>query len=157
MLTQNSHFLYFKLVWTYSLEETYHSLESYRSNWIRNFRKYPLFLQNGVFFHMTSYRKYYLKLLFEISRVSRFLQEAPIFGLSKMHIVCYVLHAKFDVLAIIHVILLNWSKEKKEIFNSRRRRNISKNTYKVLLLKPLRIFILEIYRSQTYYILWARW
>ena len=56
---------------------------------------------------MTSYRKYYLKLLFKISRVSRFLQEAPIFGLSKMHIVCYVLHAKFDVLTIIHVILLN--------------------------------------------------
>ena len=30
-----------------------------------------------------------------------------VFCLSKMHIVCYVLHAKFDVLAIIHVILLN--------------------------------------------------
>jgi hypothetical protein len=35
----------------------YHTLESYRSKWIRNFRKYHLFLPNGVFFHMTSYRK----------------------------------------------------------------------------------------------------
>jgi hypothetical protein len=43
-------------------------------------------------------------------------------------------------------------KKKKEIFNSRRRRNISKNTYKLLLLKPLRIFILEINRGQAYYI-----
>jgi hypothetical protein len=49
-------------------------------------------------------------------------------------------------------IWISWSKEKKEIFNSRRRRIISKNTYKLLLLKPLRIFILEIYRSQAYYI-----
>jgi hypothetical protein len=35
---------------------------------------------------------------------------APVvFCLSKMRIVCYVLHAKFDVLAIIHVMLLNIS------------------------------------------------
>jgi hypothetical protein len=33
-----------------------------------------------------------------------------------------------------------WSKEKKEIFNSGRRRNISKNTYKWLLLKPFKTF-----------------
>jgi hypothetical protein len=32
-------------------------------------------------------------------------------------------------------IWISWSKEKKKIFNSRRRRNISKNTYKLLLLK----------------------
>ena len=36
-----------------------------------------------------------------------FCKSAPVFCLSKMHIVCYVLHAKFDVLTIIHVILLN--------------------------------------------------
>jgi hypothetical protein len=43
------------------------------------------------------------------------------FCLSKMHIVCYVLHAKFDVLAIIHVILLNIPDNYDKIRSIRRR------------------------------------
>jgi hypothetical protein len=38
-----------------------------------------------------------------------FWKSASVFSLIKMHIVCYVLHAKFDVLVKIHVILLNIS------------------------------------------------
>jgi hypothetical protein len=38
-----------------------------------------------------------------------FWKSASVFSLIKMHIVCYVLHAKFDVLVMIHVILLNIS------------------------------------------------
>ena len=36
---------------------------------------------------------------------------------------------------------------KKEIFDSRRRRNICKNTYKLLILKTCKNFFLEIYRT----------
>ena len=48
-------------------EEIYYSLESYRSKWIRNFRKYSLFVQHSVFFYMTSKRKYDVALSCKIS------------------------------------------------------------------------------------------
>jgi hypothetical protein len=43
------------------------------------------------------------------------------FCLSKMHIACYVLHAKFDVLVIMHVILLNIPDNYDKIQSIRRR------------------------------------
>jgi hypothetical protein len=49
------------------------------------------FLQNGVFCKIV------------MQKFARFTLSV----LSKMYIVCYVLHAKFDVLAIIHVILFS--------------------------------------------------
>jgi hypothetical protein len=47
-----------------------------------------------------------------------------------MHIVCYVLHAKFDVLAIIHVFLLNIPDNYDKI-RSIRRRNIGSHKFKI--------------------------
>jgi hypothetical protein len=63
-----------------------------------------------------------------------------LFSLVIRHLITYylikkVLHFTFEYISINTTIWINWSKEKKEIFDSWRRRNISKNTCKLLILK----------------------
>ena len=69
-----------------------------------------------------------------------------------MHIVCYVLHAKFDVLAIIHVILLNIPDNYDKI-RWIRRRSIGSHKFKIQKMHVLCQHILldfifrEIYKN----------